>query len=317
MNKDFHRFIMKVVLLIVLVFSALAAMLLSGIFIIGCQYEDGYCASIIDKVNRLKSINEPKIILVSSSNLTFGIRSDMIEEALSMPVVNLGLHGGLGNAFHEDIAKFNIRSGDIVIVCHSEFSDNNNIPDPALAWITVEYHKDLWPIIRPEDYYGMFRAFPIYWTKALMYALSIMKYDNEVYSRHNFNKYGDIAQKPESGRQAITWRNTKVPAINDTCINRLNEFNRFARARGATLLVAGYPIGKGEYTPPAEKYEEFQKDLAKRLDCDVISDYRDYFIPYEYFYNTNMHLDDKGAEIRTRQLINDLLNWQKNSPAKH
>lgn len=80
-------------------------------FIIGRQYNDNYDAVLIDKVDRLKSINEPKIILVGDSNVAFGMNSKKIEEELGMPVVNLGLHGALGNAFHEQIAKLNIGGG--------------------------------------------------------------------------------------------------------------------------------------------------------------------------------------------------------------
>ena len=94
-------------------------LLLFYIFNMLPQYENGYCASLIDKVNRLKSINEPKIVLLGNSNLAFGIDSKMLEESMNMPVVNMGLHGGDGNAFHEEMAKINVVSGDIYVLCHS------------------------------------------------------------------------------------------------------------------------------------------------------------------------------------------------------
>ena len=77
---------------------------------------------------RLK-INEPKIVLVSNSNLAFGIQSDLIEDAFEMPVVNLGLHGGLGNAFHERMPLFNITIGDIIVISHLDYSDDDKISD--------------------------------------------------------------------------------------------------------------------------------------------------------------------------------------------
>ena len=53
-----------------------------GIFFacIPAQYIDNYNASLVDKVDRLKSIDEPKIILVGDSNLAYGISSQLIEE---------------------------------------------------------------------------------------------------------------------------------------------------------------------------------------------------------------------------------------------
>lgn len=97
-----------------------------------------------------------------------------------------------------------------------------------------------------------------------------------------------------------------VPQISDICAKRLNEFNQFVSEQGATLLIAGYPVGDGEYTPTRLEFQEFQQKLEKELDAEVISDWDDYFFPYDYFYNSQLHLTNKGAEARTMQLIKDL-----------
>ena len=314
MNKDLTKFLASLVKLAALSCVSILVMLILGIFVIGCQYEDGYNASLIDKIARLKSINEPKIILVGNSNLSFGMNSAMVEEAINMPVVNLGLHGGLGNVFHENMAKLNINSGDVVIICHSNFSDDDRIIDALLAWITLEYHRDLWDIVRGKDYPSLLQRYPIYWLKALKECILRTVQADTSYTRHSFNKYGDVMKKSENGRvpheKMFKPGRIERPKINDTCINRLNLLNKFVRQREAVMLVAGYPIGYGEYTPPAEQYKEFQRELASRLDCEVISDYTDYFIPYEYFYDTILHLDEEGTRIRTTQLIKDIKNWQ-------
>ena len=92
----------------------ISVMAIFDYFVIGRQYNDNYDAALVDKVERLKSITEPKIILVGDSNVAFGINSKKIEEELGMPVVNLGLHGALGNAFHEQIAKLDIGGGGYI-----------------------------------------------------------------------------------------------------------------------------------------------------------------------------------------------------------
>lgn len=314
------KFIARILLFSVVIFIIYTFLTIIEIFIIGPQYVHDYNASLIDKAARLKSINEPKIILVSGSNLAFGMNSPMLQEAMNMPVVNLGLHGGLGNAFHEDTAKLNINSGDIVVICHSNFSDDAHINDYSLAWITVEYHKDLWEVIDAKDYIGMLRAWPGYVIKNLSNWLysSVRKKIGGIkisaYSRAAFNECGDVVFKPEDGIKSpdkiFTSEKVKLPEINEICVNRLNEFNRYIQSRGATMLIAGYPIARGKYSPPAEGYVKFQNELAEKLDCEIISDYRDYFFPYEYFYNSVLHLKPYAADIRTSQLIKDLKNWQ-------
>ena len=103
-------------------------------------------ASLIDKVQRLENLHEPKIVLIGDSNLAFGIDSEKIEEAFGMPVVNMGLHGGLGNAFHEEMTRLNVTEGDIYIICHCSYSDDGQLKNKELAWITLENHPSLWKI---------------------------------------------------------------------------------------------------------------------------------------------------------------------------
>lgn len=308
------KFITKVLLF----FGLLAVILVpvTGFFFWGIspQYENGYNASLLDKVERLKSIEEPKIVLIGNSNVSFGFQSEMIEEKYGMPVVNMGLHGGLDNAFHEEMAKINVREGDVYVICHHTFSDDSKIDDIALAWITLENHWDLYSLLNKEDIPSMLTGFPDYMKKAtVLWGLGLVNQEaaknynaesDACYSRDAFNKYGDNVYPREEG--SFTFKEQSLPGMNDNCINRLNELNKYLEERGASMVVAGYPIGKGEYTPAEEDFVAFQKVLANRLDCEVISDYRDYFFEYKYFYNSFLHLTDEGARMRTEQLNQDL-----------
>lgn len=276
------------------------------------QYRYTYTASLCDKMERLKSIEEPKIVLIGNSNLTFGIDSEMLEEAFDMPVVNMGLHGSMGNAFHEEMAKVNVHEGDIIVVAHTGYSDHDKISDPVTAWLAVENHPQLWRLVRPKDIPDMYFAFPTYAKKAL--TLWASKEGNEqdhgtVYSRFAFNEYGDVSLERTARSYTFTEKSVRVPKVNATCTDRLNELNRYVTARGASLVIAAYPIAYGEFTPPEEEYVQFRTKLQESLDCPVISDYRDYFLDYDYFYDTEYHLTNEGAALRTQQLIYDLERW--------
>lgn len=287
-------------------------------FIVKNQYMSGYQASLLDKVERLETINGPKIILVGNSNVAFGINSEKIEDAFGIPVVNLGLHGGLGNAFHENIAKLSISKGDIVIICHSDYSDDGKINDPVLAWTTIELHQELWKILDRRDYFDMIKAYPKYILRSGYFWLTGEgnKLPSEIYySRNAFNIYGDVVVRPDINyefSEEDAEEAERALEISDICVDRLNDLDKYCTQRGAVLIVAGYPIGDGEYTLPKEKYKEWEKELRERLNCEVISTFTDYFYPYSYFCNTSLHLTEEGAEVRTEQLIRDLDNW-KNS----
>lgn len=55
-----------------------------------------------------------------------------------------------------------------------------------------------------------------------------------------------------------------------------------------------------------EQMEQFEQKLEERCECNVISDYQDYFYDRSYFYDTVYHLTNEGTVMRTEQLISDL-----------
>ncbi len=274
------------------------------------QYKWNYNASLIDKISRLESIKESKIILVGNSNVAFGFDSEKIQNEIGMPVVNLGLHGGLGNSFHEQAAKKNIQEGDIVVICHSNYS-TSYITEPDLVWPMVEERLDLLKLIRPQEYFPVLRALPQYLQWAVFYGIdkSGNRDSNDCYSRKAFNEYGDNTYPRLFLKYEFTKDSIKLPEIDEENVKRINELDQYCENRGAKLVIAGYPIGLGEFTPSMEEYQQFQRELEERMECSVISDFTDYFIEYQYFYDTALHLNDEGVDIRTKQFINDLKEW--------
>lgn len=304
------KFLQKIILLVILVVASMVC--IDGLFlnIVSPQYLYGYDASIIDKINRIEMIEEPKIILVGNSNLAFGIDSEKIENSVGMPVVNLGLHGSLGNEFHESMAKKYIEKNDIVIVSHTDFDEYDRIVDPVLAWTVIENHYDLWGYVSHREYGKMFMAFPTYMNKAffLFWNEEGNQRLNGIYTRNAFNKYGDNIY-PRGKNETDFSADEYISIIGKDFIKRINQLNNYCKNKGATLLVAAYPICVGQYTPDRAEYEIFQDQLQKEIDCTVISDYRNYMLDYKYFYGNVLHLNDAGVSIRTELLIDDLLQW--------
>ena len=284
------------------------------------QYRYVYTGSLEDKMNRLQSLNESKIVLIGNSNLSFGINSVLLEETFDMPVVNMGLHGSLGNAFHEEMAKINLHEGDIIVVAHSNYADQDKISDPVTAWISVENDPQLWRLIRKKDIPDMYSSFSVYAKKALtLWASKEGNYPDHgnVYSRLAFNEYGDVIFERTTRSYTFTENSVRVPEINAICTKRLNTLNQYVTEHGASLVIAAYPIAYGEFTPPEADYIQFQTELQEALDCPVISDYRDYFIDYDLFFDTNLHLTNEGADLRTQQLIRDLEKWMSSVNPRH
>lgn len=273
------------------------------------QYLLNYQASLIDKNERLCSIDEAKIVLVGNSNWAFGVDSQKLEEAMGMPVVNMGMHGGIGNPFNEQAAVQNIHEGDIVIISYSNFADGDIIKNPELAWITIENHPALWKYIRPKDWPDMIKAYPTYLKDCLdLWSQGIGNMDSGTeYSRLQFNEYGDnIYDRPALVVSDEELAEAHIPEIGDETIDRLNKLNQTLREKGATLLVTPYPTPVTAYTPPAEEYVAFSDQIEERLDFPLIGRYEDYRMDKNLFYNTYLHLNNEGKQLRTQMLIGDL-----------
>lgn len=273
------------------------------------QYLLNYQASLIDKNERLCSLDGAKIVLVGNSNWAFGVDSQKLEEAMGMPVVNMGMHGGIGNPFNEQAAVQNIHEGDIVIISYSNFADGDMIKNPELAWITIENHPTLWKYIRLKDWPDMIKAYPTYLKDCLdLWSQGIGNMDSGTeYSRLQFNEYGDnIYDRPALVVSDEELAEAHIPEIGDETIDRLNKLNQTLREKGATLLVTPYPTPVTDYTPPTEEYVAFSDQIEERLDFPLIGRYEDYRMDKNLFYNTYLHLNNEGKQLRTQMLIGDL-----------
>ena len=318
-RNDKIRFIFDLAVFSAVLLMVLICITLFHYAVIGNSYEQSYNASLIDKINRLDCLDGKKIILVGDSSVPFGVNCKLIEEKLGYGVVDLGLYRSLGNAFAENCCKNRVGSGDIVVIMHSQmFDDNDDIPRADIAWLTVEYHRNLWEMIRLKDIPDMIRAYPNYIKNTTVLFCSgkqnQVKEDSS-YRRDAFNEYGDISYRPKSGKwdlERLLSENSNIPTrpgISEKCIDRINGFSDYVEKYGGTVLVAAPPIFYHNVLPDSKAWMEHKKNLEKRLKCDVISDYTDYFYSDDLFYNSVTHLTDYGAEIRTKQLIEDIQEW--------
>ena len=97
---------------------ALALLFLWILLLLPAQYGDTYLAALQDKTALLHGSSEKKrIVTVGGSGAAFGQWSDLLEKEFpEYAVINDGLYAGLGTAPMMDLARQDIRPGDIVIL---------------------------------------------------------------------------------------------------------------------------------------------------------------------------------------------------------
>lgn len=270
-----------------------------------------WSSAICDKINRLDSINTPKIILVGNSNVLMGFNSKILEDSLSYSVVNLGLIEPMGNALLENVSKSNIRKNDIVVVCHSTYSDNGKINNKQKFWLFWEHKLDLIKLVEPSDFPQiMVNVFAHYYDKVKFFRMLKSKKFGLNLQKKDVNKYGDCAlERSKVSNDLFKIFDKSHPEINDICIERLNNFAEFIESKGAKLVFAGYPIFENDSIKVNRGYlKSFKDSLSKVVKGEVISNYCDYIFNEDLFYETSLHLNSEGAEIRTLQLLKDIKN---------
>jgi hypothetical protein len=94
----------------------------------------------------------------------------------------------------------------------------------------------------------------------------------------------------------------------DEFIDYVNAYVRKCQRRGATVYFSYCPMNELAVSPlsDAESRSLFAEMISEKLDCEIISELDDYILEAGYFFDTNFHLNDAGAKLRTIRLAKDL-----------
>lgn len=277
-----------------------------------------YMLGIRTKHQRAASIEGPKIIFAGGSNLAYGLDSEMIEDSLAIPVVNLGLHGGLGVPFMVDQADLVAQKGDIIVFSIEYFVGNG---DYRLLQETCSIFPELAPIK------------PYSWKKEILSHLEVTKERWMVYlgtpdaphepqvlvseyehqyildngiSPH-FNKYGDYIA--HLGMES--WYSRKPDQLKNQYrywdgIETLNDFSAQAREKGVHLFFSYAPLSKTSYEIEAKAIQRLHRDMQDDLDIELLDRPEDFVFEDSLLYDRECHLIREGRATRTQRVIQHL-----------
>ncbi|MEI6946677.1 hypothetical protein V9K67_05700 [Paraflavisolibacter sp. H34] len=269
-----------------------------------------YMSAIIDKHRLVDSIKTPKVIFAGGSNIAFGINSEEISRGLQVPVVNLGLHAGLGLSFMLNELQSTVREGDMVFLSTEYFLGSEG--NYKLKRHTSEFYP------QAQEYYQ--RSFIeelnlhlkstrdrctgfLFSHGQAQEAPSPAAQGGNVYSRAAFNHYGDITA-PLNTTPLNGLRDKKVLQYRDwEGIGELNRFAAFAEAHNVRVfyLYPNYP--REEYIKNKEAINKLERDLSHNLKIGIVGSTADFIFENADFYDTVYHLNRLGREKRTKKII--------------
>jgi hypothetical protein len=271
-----------------------------------------YMAAMIDKHRRLDSLPSPKLIFVGASNLAFGLNCRIIEDSLKMPVVNMGLHGGLGLSFILKEGRSNIQAGDIVILSIEHYVGVKG--DPQLIKRTI----DLYP---PAAEYAQADGLtkPI---AAMFDPLSISAYVKRIqtnslegvrrvevaapkwgYRRELFSSYGDVVAElnlpmPKEIKVSKFGHNDYHDGIDE-----LNAYADYVRSRDALVYFIYPDYRESAYQINKDGINHLAELFQRNLKIEIINTPEDFVFPDSLFLDTVYHMTKEGREQRTLALV--------------
>jgi len=295
MKKIFFKFFIMFILLIMGI----------GIIILIPLPENSYDLAIIDKHRILAETKSPKLVLAGGSNLAFGIDSAGIQDALHIPVVNMGLHAGIGlGRILDDISPF-LNSGDMLLIVpeYNYFIGSWNGSETAYELIfDVRQYRLLWSF-----YYGLPENFLKYLSTHLHgFIQKIINASNPLaYSRDGFNKYGDYIKHLKVENQTF-FPYQDLGTINKTYLKHFFQFVDNFTGREITVALSYPSYEEQAFHNSAGIIQELDTAFKAKENLLVISTPASYCFPANSFYDGVYHLNREGRSVRTSQLIQDL-----------
>ncbi len=309
--------IIKLILLSIITMVVCAAILL-----LMPPKSDNYMYALKDKHTRLTSINSPKLVIIGGSNTAFGIDSELLENELEMPVVNMGIHVGLRLEYMINEAKPFIGKGDVIVL----LPEYTHLYYDVEAGFTKAFYRanEVFPeamnYIQPAK---IPNAFLQTYADLLQTKLKVLLIptgaeqskhvirNQKVYRRQSFNDQGDMVAHLSMSPQGFLKRDDMFEQfledeISTEYFSLTNEFNEFVKSKGGKFMMSMAP------TPEAVYLEDVGQTIKTVLDAGanypILGSPGDFVYPDSMFFDTRYHLIKESRFDRTKKLADLLKN---------
>lgn len=297
---------MKRFLILVTTFLTITSLILVTLLFCFNSKHDNYISEQLDKDQMLSNYNRtPSIVLLGGSSVAFGFDSKLFSEMTNMPVINDGLHAGLGMKFILDNCTRYLIPGDILIIMieYSNFANKSAYGESALAELFYQNIISYFPLLSMAQIMQILENTPqIISANVISSIRSNLGRGNvdPVYRASAFNAYGDCVSHYGLQSQNLPplWHEGEYNSkFEDYLYNKLTEIKN----KGIKVFLVAPPITKSAYN--------YNLDFINSVAHNMESIGYPFMINPEenayadtLFYDTHYHLRDVGAHINTLKL---------------
>lgn len=303
----------KLILKILILLAIISTSLVLFVYLTPID-EDAYIGAVKDKNKLLENAEKPKMVFIGGSNLAFGLNSEKLESKLDFDVINMGIHAGMGLKFIMNEVKPYIAEGDIVVVAPEYSHFYGTLNGDATLGQTLEYTPESIKNLDENQLISLFTNIPEF-TRRDMQLTARLLLDSldhgNVYFRSAFDENGDVITHLELDSIDISEfplfsSEARLESVDQETIEFLNDYIEYCNNRSAQVYFSYPSIPKNRYEEHVDLIKGLEDKLNTELKCDVISTPENYVYGNEMFFDTVYHLNSKGREIRTLQVLNDL-----------
>lgn len=277
-----------------------------------------YFTGSLKQIELLERTDGPRIILVGGSNVAFGFDAALMQKELGITVINDGLHAGLGILPVRELQQY-IHEGDIIILSleYSLFSSTEIMNgDPAFLADWIEYSPARVKYLSDP----MSEILPVY---AIMLQRKVNRtLDNflhggrlddtrHIFNSNNFDSNGDFIGhlgQPSEAPKKIPSDPYPVSPLQDEIFVFLADFYQWTHARGATAYFEASASREANCSATGEsELANFFTVYGERSPIPLLTRLDQVCMPNRYFFDTAYHLNAEGREIKTQNLIANLI----------
>ncbi|MDJ0728816.1 MAG: hypothetical protein QNJ33_02380 [Crocosphaera sp.] len=263
----------------------------------------------IEKDAMLKESPSPRLIMIGGSNLSFGINSQMIKDALKLNPINTGIHAAIGLKYMMDDVLDDIQPGDIVVIAseYQQFYGDMAYGRNELLRIVVDIDRNSLNDLNTKQWLKILPYFPRFSLSKLKPNEYFVQQSKEsgVYERRAFNQYGDVDIHWNRPGKKVQPLGKLSNNFNETLIQEMVDFREKVQQKRAKLYVTFPGYQEASFENGKEGIAEIESKLIENNFILLGSPER-YKIPNNMMYDTPYHLNKEGVDLRTQKLIEDL-----------
>ena len=248
-----------------------------------------------------------KFIFYGGSGTLNGIKCEQVNEEIGdeYVVINYGANANVSAAFVFEGMKKWLKEEDIILWCPemSSYPLGNTEMTGSLGKRNIEIYVsgnyDFLKGIDISKYEGFFEA--------MMEVFSNHEKHNAPWDRGaiGYNCYGDTLSSPA---QKLFDSEYGFPSdANLSSYKRMHWMVRELKEMGVKIWFSYAVMDESGAGLTKTRAQQYEQNIKKYFDVTIISDFWDCLVPHECMADSRWHVTLEGADIRTKQVIKDIL----------